>query len=234
MTPKLVTFDCANTLIWTDWQPHTFAVKCAGLAGIDLPPNAGDVYLNLFIPKIKEFWNVNQTRSLENWRSFWVQQVADWLTALGLPTDKALDLHMVGEREIFEIPSSTFRRFDDAIPCLERLKAKDIKLAVLSNWDVSLHRCLAAHGLTPYFDAVYASLEEGFEKPDPRFFNRVLRHFDVTADQCFHVGDDRVDDLQGAQDMGIPCALLDRAALSMAKPIIQSLDQLEEALGWYD
>ena len=234
MTPKLVTFDCANTLIWTDWQPHTFAVKCAGLAGIDLPANAGEVYLKLFIPKIPSFWIVNQTRSLENWRAFWVQQVADWLTALGLPSDNALELHLVGEREIFEIPSSTFRRLDDAIPCLERLKAKGIKLAVLSNWDVSLHRCMTAHGLSPYFDAVYASLEKGFEKPDPRFFNHVLRHFDVSTEECFHVGDDRVDDLQGAQDMGIPCALLDRSAPSIAKPVIQSLDQLEEAFGWYD
>lgn len=234
MKPKLVTFDCANTLIWTDWQPHTFAVRCAKLRGLELPDNAGDLYLKLFMPKVAEFWTVNQTRSLEKWRAFWVQQVSEWLTVMNLQDEDALALHLVGEREIFETPSSTFRLFDDAKPILERLRAQGIKLAILSNWDISLHGCVAAHGLTPYFDAVFASLEEGYEKPDPRFFNHVLRHFDCTANDCFHVGDDSVDDLQGAQDMGISAALLNRAATHASKPIITNLAQLEEAFEWYD
>ena len=234
MKPKLVTFDCANTLIWTDWQPHTFAIRCATLAGLTLPDNAAELYSNLFMPKLSEFWIVNQTRSLDNWRAFWVEQVSEWLTAMQLPNESALELHLIGEREIFETPSSTFRLFEDALPCLTRLKDQGIKLAILSNWDVSLHKCLQAHGLTPYFDLVLASLEEGVEKPDPRFFNLALRHFGVTASESFHIGDDLVDDLQGAQDMGIPVALLNRSAHSTANPIITSLADLEEAFTWYD
>jgi putative hydrolase of the HAD superfamily len=234
LKPKLITFDCANTLIWTDWQPHTFALRCAQIAGLELPPDAGKVYMQLYLPKLGEFWLVNQTRSLENWRHFWVRQVSDWLTALGLPNDNALELHLVGEREIFEVPSSTFKLFEDAIPCLTRLRAAGYQLAILSNWDTSIHRCIEAHGLTSHFDAVFASLEEGVEKPDPEFFQVALRHFGVSANQVFHVGDDAIDDLKGAQDMGIACALLDRSANSACKPVIQSLDQLEEAFHWYD
>ncbi len=234
MKPKLVTFDCANTLIWTDWQPHTFAIRCAKIAGLELPDDAAATYLKLFMPKVPDFWRVNQTRSLENWRAFWVQQVTDWLSALQLPTDKALELHLVGEREIFETPSHTFRLFDDAKPILERLRSQGIKLAILSNWDTSLHGCVAAHGLTPYFDAVFASLEEGYEKPDPCFFNHALHHFNCTIEECFHVGDDLIDDLQGAQDMGIQAALLNRSAAHISRPIITSLSQLEEAFKWYD
>lgn len=234
MKPKLVTFDCANTLIWTDWKPHTFAVRCAKFAGLELPENAGDIYLKLFMPKLPEFWRVNQTRSVENWRTFWVQQVTEWLDEMGIPSGNALDLHMIGEREIFQVPSSTFRRFDDAIPCLESLKSQGYRLAVLSNWDVSLHGCLEAHELTNYFDAVFASLEEGVEKPDSRLFQIVLDHFQVDASEAFHVGDDRTDDFDGAQRAGIPVAWLDRTAQEPNQPVINSLNQLEEAFTWYD
>ena len=234
MIPKLVTFDCANTLIWTDWQPHTFAIRCAEMAGLEVPENAGHLYMKLFLPKFSEFWAINQTRSLDRWRHFWVRQVSDWLTAMEMPTDNALELHLIGEREIFETPSTTFQRFNDAIPCLMGLRERGIKLAILSNWDTSLHRCLEGQGLSPYFDAVFASLEEGVEKPDPGFFELGLKHFGVSAKETFHVGDDPIDDLKGARDFGIPCALLDRSAPGVEKPIINSLSQLEEAFTWYD
>lgn len=233
MNPKLILFDCANTLIWTDWKPQTFAVKCAKMAGLSLPDNAAVVYLNLFLPKLPEFHAMNRLRSLDAWRQFWVQHVADWLTAIDLPSDNALQLHMIGEREIFEVPSSTFKRFDDAAPCLERLKARGYQLAVLSNWDHSLHKCLEAQGLSKYFDAVFASLEEGVEKPDPGLFQIALDHFGVSASEAFHVGDDPVDDLKGAQNMGIPVALLDRTAKYPSEPVINTLNKLEEALEWY-
>lgn len=234
MRPKLITFDCANTLIWTDWKPHTFAIRCATEAGIELPEDAADLYMRLFVPKLPEFWRVNQTRSFENWRLFWVRQVSDWLDVMGMPTDNALELHLLGEREIFEVPSSTFRRFDDVIPCLETLRDKGYRLAILSNWDHSLHKVVEAHGLTQYFDKVFASLEEGVEKPDAGFFNIALRAFDVSPTEVFHIGDDTLDDLEGAQKLGIPAALIDRSLTMPQKPVINTLAQLEEAFEWFD
>ena len=204
------------------------------MAGLELPENAADLYMRLFVPKLPEFWRVNQTRSFENWRRFWVRQVEDWLAVMNLPTDNALELHLLGEREIFEVPSHTFRLFPDTIPCLETLKAKGFRMAILSNWDVSLHKCVEAHGLTKYFDAVFASLEEGIEKPDAGFFQICLDRFSLQPHEVFHVGDDVLDDLQGAQEMGIPAALLDRSLVQLRKPIITTLMQLEEAFEWYD
>jgi putative hydrolase of the HAD superfamily len=233
MQPKLVTFDCANTLIWTDWQPHTFAVRCAGIAGIVLPRGAAEKYLELFIPKLPEFWLVNQRRDFLAWREFWVQQVADWLEVLGIVDRDPLELHMIGEKEIFQAPSQTFKLFDDALATVRQIREMGIKVAVLSNWDYSLHKCLEGHGLGGEFDAVFASLEHGVEKPDPKFFQIALEHFGVSPTECFHVGDDRVDDLEGANSAGIPVALLDRAHFRLEKPVITSLNQLKEAFEWY-
>lgn len=234
MQPKLVTFDCANTLIWTDWQPHTFAVRCAGIAGLELPKGAAEKYMEIFLPKLPEFWQVNQKRSFLPWREFWVQQVADWLEVLGIEGQDALELHLIGEREIFETPSQTFKLFDDALPSVRRLRQLGIKVAVLSNWDHSLHKCLEGHGLGGEFDAVFASLEHGVEKPDPRFFQIALDHFGVLPSECFHVGDDLADDLEGARAAGIPVAQIVRSASNASKPIITSLDHLIEAFEWYD
>ncbi len=234
MQPKLVTFDCANTLIWTDWQPHTFAVRCAGIAGLVLPEGAAEKYMEIFAPKLPEFWRVNQKRDFLAWREFWVQQVADWLEALGIEGPDPLDLHLIGEKEIFRPPSQTFKLFDDALPAVRSLQEKGIKVAVLSNWDHSLHQCLEGHGLGYEFDAVFASLEHGVEKPDPKFFQLALDHFGVTASECFHVGDDLTDDYNGARAAGIPTALLDREGNSTVEYAIASLNQLEEASTWFD
>lgn len=234
MTPKLVTFDCANTLIWTDWQPHTFAVRCAGLAGLELPPGAAEQYMELFVPKLPEFWAVNQKRDFLAWREFWVQQVSDWLLALGIEGQDALALHLIGEQEIFRPPSHTFRLFDDSLSAVRQIREKGIKVAVLSNWDHSLHQCLEGHGLGYEFDAVFASLEYGVEKPDPRFFQIALDHFGVEPGECFHVGDDVVDDFEGARGVGIPTVLLDRDGAKGVAKSIRSLAELEEAFSWFD
>jgi FMN phosphatase YigB (HAD superfamily) len=233
--PQLITFDCANTLLWTDWQPHTFAMRCAQKAGLELPDHAADAYLKLFIPKLSEFWRVNQLRSLEAWREFWIQQVTDWLSALGIQGQDPLALHLVGEREIFETPSDTFKLFEDTISSLEWVRTLGIPIAVLSNWDHSLHRCLAAHGLTPYFDAVFASLEYGVEKPDPGFFRVAFDYFGVEPTQCLHIGDDPVDDRKGASDLGMPNLFLTRDGVTDREArTIRSLSDLPEALSWFD
>jgi putative hydrolase of the HAD superfamily len=153
--------------------------------------------------------------------------------AMGLEGHDPLALHLIGEREIFETPSHTFKLFEDAIPAVRALRTQGIAVAVLSNWDHSLHRCLEGHGLGAEFDAVFASLEHGVEKPDGRFFQVALDHFGVSPAECFHVGDDPTDDLQGAMGLGIPVALLDRSATSPERPVITSLSQLQEAFEWY-
>lgn len=236
MTPKLITFDCANTLIWTDWSPDRFAVRCAEMAGLPLPGDAGAVYMRLFKPKLASFVGINMKGGLLNWRAFWVQQVEEWLAELGIQGQDALALHMLGEKEIFETPSNTFKLFSDTLPTLARIRELGIPMAVLSNWDLSLDGCLKAHGIDAYFDAIFASLVFGVEKPDPRFFQHALDTFGVEAHECVHVGDLVEDDLAGAQSAGIHGLLIDRSLASADRGSyrISSLLQVEGALSWFD
>lgn len=236
MKPNLITFDCANTLIWTDWTPESFAVRCCSMAGIALPEGAQQEYLRLLAPKMPEFYALNRTGSLVEWRAFWVRQIAEWLKRLEVSGADPLELHLVGEREIFETPSSTFKLFDDVVQCLEFVKGAGIPMAVISNWDLSLDKCMMAHGIFDYFDKVWASLVFGVEKPDPRFFAHAYNSFATRPEDCIHIGDLVEDDYDGARAAGMNAVLLDRSsgAPSRERGTISSLSQLGEVFDWFD
>jgi putative hydrolase of the HAD superfamily len=110
-----------------------------------------------------------------------------------------------------------------------------VRTAVISNWDHSLHQILRIMNLHHRFDLVVASLEEGFEKPDPRIFIQTLEKLGVRPENAAHVGDDPTDDLNGARAVGMRAVLIDRSLRSPASPpYIASLDDLPGALGWKD
>ena len=117
---------------------------------------------------------------------------------------------------------------------MERLKLAGYSLAVISNWDRSLPWVLDMYGLTGYFDMALASLVEGVEKPDPRLFEIALEKLGARADETIHVGDNPIDDVQGARSAGIHAVLLDRTGAIVGPGITHSLHLLEEAFPWND
>ena len=65
-------------------------------------------------------------------------------------------------------------------------------------------------GLSSYFDAILISGELGFEKPDPKIFNIVFKHFDLTNPaEILHIGDSVRKDYLGAKDYGAKSILFD-------------------------
>ena len=113
------------------------------------------------------------------------------------------------------LPSLTdaisFYAYPDARPALEQLKAAGLELAVVANWDISLHDVLARVGLAGAFQAVVTAAAVGAAKPHPQPFEAALRDLGVEAAQCVHVGDDPVTDVAGAQAIGITALLIDRS-----------------------
>ena len=95
----------------------------------------------------------------------------------------------------------------DPVPdTLEALHGRGLKLGVISNWDPRLPDLLDRLRLSRFFDAVVYSSAVGVEKPDPRIFEEALRLLGVTAGEALHVGDGRLEDVEGAQAVGM-CAL---------------------------
>jgi HAD superfamily hydrolase (TIGR01509 family) len=72
---------------------------------------------------------------------------------------------------------------------LERLRALGLELAVVANWDLSLHRLLDEVGLARYFSVVVHAAR----KPAPDGILRALAELQITPARALHIGDDEAD-----------------------------------------
>jgi putative hydrolase of the HAD superfamily len=103
-----------------------------------------------------------------------------------------------------------FRAFPDAAPALAELRAMGLRLACVSNWDISLPSVLDRCGLAGALDAIVTSAAVGARKPDPRIFAAALDVAGCAAGDALHVGDTPEEDLEGARAAGIRALLIDR------------------------
>jgi HAD superfamily hydrolase (TIGR01509 family) len=121
---------------------------------------------------------------------------------------------------------------EDAADTLDRLRALGLTLAVVSNANGVVHRAFERAGLHGYFGAICDSHVEGVEKPDPRFFEIVLRRTGSRPETTIHLGDLYHVDVVGARRAGLRAILLDPHGLygTFGVQRITRLSQLPEAL----
>lgn len=121
-----------------------------------------------------------------------------------------------------------FTPYPDVVPALEALRARGNRLAVVSNWDVSLHEALKRTGLHRLVDLAVASAELGVAKPDPAVFAHVLGRLGVVPAAALHVGDSLEADVAGARAAGVPVVLVARAGAPGAPgvPTVRTLAEL--------
>jgi HAD superfamily hydrolase (TIGR01549 family) len=101
-----------------------------------------------------------------------------------------------------------FDLFDDVLPTLEALRARGLRLGLLSNTARDLDLFVAHHKLS--VDAVLTSRLHGKTKPHPGIFLRMLELLDVRPEEAAMVGDTVEDDIEGAQQVGMRAVLVDR------------------------
>jgi putative hydrolase of the HAD superfamily len=103
-----------------------------------------------------------------------------------------------------------FRAYPEVPAALERLRAGGARLAVVSNWDVSLHDVLERTELRGRVDAVVISAEVGVAKPDPAIFRTALERLGAKASDAIHVGDSVEHDVAGARAAGLEAVFVAR------------------------
>jgi putative hydrolase of the HAD superfamily len=123
-----------------------------------------------------------------------------------------------------------FRAYPEVPDVLARLRAGGARLAVVSNWDVSLHDVLERTGLRPLVDAVVISAELGVAKPDPAIFRAALQRLGATADGAVHVGDSLEHDVAGARAAGLEAVLVVRNG-AVAPEGVRTVGSLAELVG---
>jgi putative hydrolase of the HAD superfamily len=154
------------------------------------------------------------------WRSF-VQTVFERVGGGTLPEE------MFAELIAHFAAAGSWRLYDDVPEALAALRARGLKLVIVSNWDASLPRLLDALELTPHFDAVVVSSLVGASKPSREIFEAALKQAGVLPEEALHVGDSLRDDYHGARAAGLRALLLDRKGCAGEEcEAIRSLSEL--------
>ena len=121
-----------------------------------------------------------------------------FLSALGADLDAA-------EFAPAYVGAIEFEPVDGAVGAVQRLREHGLALALVANWDISLHETLRRLRLDVLFDSVVTSAEAGAAKPDPAPFRLALERLAAAPGRALHIGDDVVDE-QGARAAGMSFA----------------------------
>jgi HAD superfamily hydrolase (TIGR01549 family) len=101
-----------------------------------------------------------------------------------------------------------FELYEDALPTLDAVRSRGLKVGLLSNTSRDLDVFVAHHGLR--VDAVLTSHAHGKTKPHETIFRALLERLGVAPPEAVMVGDTVEDDIEGARAVGMRAILLDR------------------------
>lgn len=146
----------------------------------------------------------------EGERGWWIRFLERFCEHLGVPPPSrfaAAELyHRFSTAEPYEV-------FPEVPQVLDALARQGVRMGVVSNWDHRLPEVLEQLDLARFFDdAIVYSAAAGVEKPDPRIFGEVLERLDVAPEAALHVGDRRLNDVEGAVAAGMRALHLTRGS----------------------
>ena len=212
-----MTFDAAGTLFAVAEPVGATYARCAARHGIRLDANPlAETFAAAFhaAPSLA-FPGTSGNRLAERERAWWHALVrAAFGGAAAAPGFDACFAELFAHYA----DGAAWRVFPEVPAVLTALRARGLRLAVVSNFDGRLPGLLAALGLGPRFDAVVYSSRAGAAKPSPAIFAHALATLGVPADAAVHVGDSIDADVGGACAAGLRAVLVDRGVAHGAVP----------------
>ena len=125
----------------------------------------------------------------------------------------------------------TLALFPDALHVLNELRARGVRLAMITNGGAEWQRRkIELHALAPLFDCIVVEGEFGVGKPAPEIYRHALDSLGVDARETWMVGD-RLDwDVLGPQKLGITGVWFDFAARGLPESRAGEPDRVIRAL----
>lgn len=218
--PRIVTFDAYNTLYSTTIPVMEHYCLIGKKYGISANPQQ----LTQNFPKVfgdlraqHPTYGKHTGLTPEEW---W----ATLITNVFKPTD--IPSEMIDEILTRFEGFDAYTVYPDLLDFLKKVKDmhSGIVLGVVSNTDPIMYKLLKNIQLTPFFhDHIYLSYDLGVSKPDSKFFDMVLQDIikkhpgllqNGTIEElklnCWHIGDEKNNDLKGASNAGWNGVLIDR------------------------
>ena len=200
MSLRAVLFDVDFTLAkpGPELMPDGY-VRCGERHGLVLDPARYDM------ARDAAFVDLKRHPELDHDEEIWVlftQRIIEGMGGEGDTYGAAVEMEGAWSHAHF------FELYDDALPTLEALRARGLKIGLLSNTARDLEAFVEHHGLS--VDAVLTSRAHGKTKPHETIFRRMLELLDVAPDEAVMVGDTVEDDIEGAHAVGMRALLVDR------------------------
>lgn len=102
--------------------------------------------------------------------------------------------------------------YEDSIPALKKLRAAQLKTAVMTDvasaMPDSLHKAYV-EPLLPYLDLYVSSVTCGWRKPNPKGLSDITAYFNTTPNEMIMIGDNQRD-IQAAKNFGCSSVLMFR------------------------
>ena len=106
-------------------------------------------------------------------------------------------------RQICKDVHDMLRKRDYAIPWIQELKEKGLKVYYLSNFSKKAEReCAHTIDFIPYTDGGILSYEEKVIKPDPKIYQILIDRYGLVPEKCVFL-DDKEENCKGAERFGI-------------------------------
>lgn len=232
---KAVFFDAGHTLLYAHPDIGSVYSEATATLGVRIPPER---FAQTFVPVFQETTRIySQTSTASD-----SQDLAMWRDITRRIYDRLPDLAPLAFDAWFELLYRRFgdpevwRFYEDVESGLRELRARGLKIGIVSNWDTRLKKISDGLGLTKLVDFLVISAEAGVRKPDPEIFRLALRHAGVKPDDALHVGDLLEEDVEGARRAGIRPVLIDRkkritgGGPPQDVPVVASLAELRALL----
>jgi HAD superfamily hydrolase (TIGR01549 family) len=231
---KAILFDMGSTLI--EFENSSWDILgriCAERSYRFLKEN------DLNLPDFKEFIKLLEVEYLKAYdevkgslKEFKFEQVTgDFFKALNLNTSDGFFQPFM---QVYYQPiSDQLTLIDDAEDVLKYFEEKNVKIGLVSNtiFPQRYHlKELERFGLYPYLDRYHFSSEVGVRKPHPEIFTKTLGELNADPPHAVFVGDRLVEDVGGAQKVGMKGILRYHERRDYSAPITPDarIDQLKE------
>ncbi len=199
---KAVIFDYIGTLV----NCKSYTMEASRLKLYNALVDEGfriekDQFLEAYIRAHEKYRIIRFEELREVTNSIWV---AEALREIGFSVNSD-DAHIKAALNVF------FKDYVDSLSLREGAKkllhntVKQCKVGLLSNFTFSpvVYSSLRQFGVSKYFNTVVVSHDIGWRKPSKYIFKDTLSKLQVNACEAVYIGDNPVEDIEGAQEAGL-------------------------------
>ena len=199
---KAIGFDLFNTLIIPDSQalPEAMCRLIGSLQRNGLPLDQ-EAFEEAYREAAVRFIEATRTDGRETHNRLWISAALETLGHALQPDDPRMAAAVTAYFSAFPEHCHLIPGTEEMLQTLKETYG----LGLLSHFThgPAAREIIEHLGLNPFFDVILISGEEGFRKPHPFVFRRLVQQLGAEPDQTLYVGDDPEPDIIGAQRAGL-------------------------------